>query len=297
MSQEAIPNVYNFPFGECGIQGRWPSPDPLGPGAFDLADPQSLDRYAYVRNSPTSSTDPSGLLACRGGRCPSWLTGGGGGGLDFNCIWDGVICGIFTGDELLSTGAVGICPTVECGAWATDKKTGKKVYVEYFCGAGGACGYWQPQERFELIEADGQLMTPDQFQAYEAVKVFALFAQVLKTLGINVSSITVRAWTSGLFNTLNIQLRGIVLSPGQLGSLLDASFVKDLLTFNHGGDTSFLQLFDLFSAGHFVADALGVEFHVDPFGALNPAHWPDFAFGIFGQTWNGSYTCTATGCH
>jgi hypothetical protein len=33
----------------------------LGTGAFNLADPQSLDRYAYVRNSPMSLVDPLGL--------------------------------------------------------------------------------------------------------------------------------------------------------------------------------------------------------------------------------------------
>jgi hypothetical protein len=41
--------------------GRWTSSDPLGPGAFNLADPQTLDRYAYVRNSPMSLVDPAGI--------------------------------------------------------------------------------------------------------------------------------------------------------------------------------------------------------------------------------------------
>src|SRR5437016_5799495 len=35
-------------------QGRWFSPDPLG-GV--VGDPQSLNRYAYVWNNPTNSTD------------------------------------------------------------------------------------------------------------------------------------------------------------------------------------------------------------------------------------------------
>jgi RHS repeat-associated protein len=42
-------------------QGRWLSPDPAGLGAVDLTNPQSLNRYAYVRNNPTSLVDPSGL--------------------------------------------------------------------------------------------------------------------------------------------------------------------------------------------------------------------------------------------
>jgi RHS repeat-associated protein len=60
--------------------GRWLSPDPLG---GDPTNPQSLDRYAYVLNSPTSMVDPLGLFApnpC--GFDPSLCAapGGGGGG-------------------------------------------------------------------------------------------------------------------------------------------------------------------------------------------------------------------------
>ncbi len=38
--------------------GRWTSPDPL---AGDITNPQSLNRYAYVMNNPTTLIDPSGL--------------------------------------------------------------------------------------------------------------------------------------------------------------------------------------------------------------------------------------------
>jgi RHS repeat-associated protein len=38
--------------------GRWASPDPL---AGDVSNPQSLNRYAYVMNNPTTLTDPSGM--------------------------------------------------------------------------------------------------------------------------------------------------------------------------------------------------------------------------------------------
>ncbi len=39
-------------------QGRWISPDPM---AGSRADPQSFNKYAYVRNSPLTMTDPLGL--------------------------------------------------------------------------------------------------------------------------------------------------------------------------------------------------------------------------------------------
>jgi hypothetical protein len=44
--------------------GRFMSPDPMG---GHLEDPQTLNRYAYARNNPTSLTDPMGLdsyLSC-----------------------------------------------------------------------------------------------------------------------------------------------------------------------------------------------------------------------------------------
>ena len=47
--------------------GRFMSPDPMG---GHPEDPQTLNRYAYVRNNPTTLTDPTGLdfyLRCSGG--------------------------------------------------------------------------------------------------------------------------------------------------------------------------------------------------------------------------------------
>src|SRR3989442_872619 len=90
-------------------EGRWLSPDPIG---GDISNPQSLNRYAYVLNNPTSLIDPLGLqwitsganpadpcndfqfaishaqcpripspgVWCVGGYCPPFPPGGGGGG-------------------------------------------------------------------------------------------------------------------------------------------------------------------------------------------------------------------------
>jgi RHS repeat-associated protein len=41
-------------------QGRWMSPDPYD-GSYQSGNPQSLNRYSYVMNSPLSFTDQSGL--------------------------------------------------------------------------------------------------------------------------------------------------------------------------------------------------------------------------------------------
>ncbi len=60
--------------------GRFASPDPL---AGSIADPQSLNRYAYVGNDPVDAIDPLGLLdepTCIALGFPT--CGGGGGGED-----------------------------------------------------------------------------------------------------------------------------------------------------------------------------------------------------------------------
>jgi RHS repeat-associated protein len=41
--------------------GRFMTADPLGVGAFNLSNPQSLNRYSYVRNNPVVLIDPLGL--------------------------------------------------------------------------------------------------------------------------------------------------------------------------------------------------------------------------------------------
>ena len=52
IGEGVTPNRY-YP----NYQGRWLSPDPL---AGDISNPQSLNRYTYVLNNPTSLIDPSG---------------------------------------------------------------------------------------------------------------------------------------------------------------------------------------------------------------------------------------------
>lgn len=55
--------------------GRWTSPDPY-PGSMDTGDPQSLNRYAYVRNDPVNMIDPEGLAMCSAeysfSQCGGW---------------------------------------------------------------------------------------------------------------------------------------------------------------------------------------------------------------------------------
>jgi RHS repeat-associated protein len=53
--QYVTPNRHYAPM------GRWLTPDPSGVKAARLDDPQTWNMYAYVRNNPTTLTDPTGL--------------------------------------------------------------------------------------------------------------------------------------------------------------------------------------------------------------------------------------------
>ena len=70
MNQDTASNVYDFPAREYGIQGRWPSPDPAGLAAVNPMDPQTWNRYAYVRNNPLGLIDPLGFDTCPPGSPP-----------------------------------------------------------------------------------------------------------------------------------------------------------------------------------------------------------------------------------
>ncbi|HXN53933.1 MAG TPA: RHS repeat-associated core domain-containing protein [Candidatus Acidoferrum sp.] len=46
------------------VSGGWPSPDPAGLAAVDPSNPQSWNRYPYVKNNPLNRVDPTGLNDC-----------------------------------------------------------------------------------------------------------------------------------------------------------------------------------------------------------------------------------------
>jgi RHS repeat-associated protein len=66
-------------------QGRFTQVDPIGMASSELANPQSLNLYAYVENDPINSTDPLGLdgviWSFLGPFPTGGKNGGGGGGL------------------------------------------------------------------------------------------------------------------------------------------------------------------------------------------------------------------------
>ena len=102
-SEDTLAGLYDFLYRKYSpVHGRWLSPDPSGLAAVNPGDPQTWNRYAYVRNSPLNSTDPLGLDCLEDGDCggdpcgdygcdpgpgdPGCCDGGGGGGT-LNIDW------------------------------------------------------------------------------------------------------------------------------------------------------------------------------------------------------------------
>ena len=80
-------DLWDFPTRELhSTQGRWLSPDPAGLAAVDIRDPQTWNRYSYVRNTPTGLTDPNGLdPQPGGGPCNPYGPGGSYEGSSSSC--------------------------------------------------------------------------------------------------------------------------------------------------------------------------------------------------------------------
>jgi RHS repeat-associated protein len=83
------------------VRGRFLQPDPLGLGAADVTDPQSLNRYNYVRNDPVNSVDPSGLRMSLGPHP-------GLGSMDGNIVIAGLWNEIKDGDMVIDYKFIGV---------------------------------------------------------------------------------------------------------------------------------------------------------------------------------------------
>jgi RHS repeat-associated protein len=113
--QDSVTGLFDFPAREYSNEGRWSSPDPSGLTSFILTDPQSINRYAYTRNTPLSLVDPTGLMEC----VPAGCGGGwGGGGNDLSIIVDGIAMPSYMNGFFLSMLSIGAgfaqCPNNIC---------------------------------------------------------------------------------------------------------------------------------------------------------------------------------------
>jgi RHS repeat-associated protein len=121
--QNTIVGMYDTPNRECDTtSGRWLSPDPLG---GDVTNPQSLNRYAYVLNNPTTLIDPLGLDNIKVYEDASDLINSG-------CTLNGMAmpCGMV--NNAIWSGAAARCPNDDCfGIKATQGPGGSTIFQQW----------------------------------------------------------------------------------------------------------------------------------------------------------------------
>ena len=164
MNQDTVPNLYDFPAREYGTQGRWPSPDPAGLSSVHLRDPQTWNRYAYVRNSPLAIVDPTGEHLFTIQELEAGADLGGGPGSGGWCTIDGAYygCGGPAFGIIPGEGAEVPCPNNICDGFT---KSGQ--YFQFVAGAGGASGYVRFSDIVQgMYEANGTFMSDAQYNAY-----------------------------------------------------------------------------------------------------------------------------------
>jgi RHS repeat-associated protein len=116
---DAESGLHHFLFRQLSTtQGRWATSDPAGLGAVSAADPQTWNRYAYVRSSPASRIDPVGTVDINPGI--SMYLEMGGGGMD--CNMDGLTtpCGVVY--AVLQGGGGVACPYKNCMIITADNR-------------------------------------------------------------------------------------------------------------------------------------------------------------------------------
>jgi RHS repeat-associated protein len=270
--------------------GRWMSPDPL---AGDVTNPQSLNRYTYVLNNPTTLTDPTGLSApwpLSAPGCSSWLPcygsggipgGGGSGSAIFgNDIFD-VISGV-AGYSLVYT-ATGLGFTFDPSSAALSP------FQYQFTGTLYGKSY---NETFATWDAYADWRTGiaalPESQIYQAYMLACAFS----VNGCSGANDTVKVTLGGF--TYNVQLRG---NPLDVSKAQEAGYKDPTNVFHSGNDSWYIGLGGLFGVeeGHVVNNPSGIEAHYDAFGPYNPLHLMDTVAGAFINVPLGSYTCSAVG--
>lgn len=177
----------------------------------------------------------------------------------------------------VAAGAAVQCPGNICEGWASNSE-GQIAYAQFHPTLENANNW--------------QVVSPWIADPSKPPNVgYGLFSTYAATQGLDPNkAYKVNAWYQGF--TLNIEV------PGTQVEVVPSGYVEDPFTFMHNGDTSYLDLWSLFGAGHYVDGANG-GYHVDAFGVLNPLHYADFLAGwITGPGPTMTFTCQVnTGCH
>ena len=271
--------------------GRWLSTDPVGGGTTN---PQSLNRYPYVMNTPLTSTDPLGLTTSSICLSPNHImcnTNPWGdvsmGPYGFpSCTADGIAMPCSMMDTALESGGANQCPNNVCEGWGTNAQG--QVAYEQFQPTITNPNNWTvlsspvPDPSLSIIQINA---------AYQLGCQYATFA-----CGVG-DSVSVRYVGS----TYNVTLNG---NPLDKDAAAEDGYQDPTGSFHNGDSSWYIGLGGLLGIdeGH-VVDATqygGVEAHYDTFGPYNPLHWvlealPSLFINTRGSATPVQYTCSING--
>lgn len=169
-------------------QGRWLSPDPSN-GSYNLVDPQSLNRYAYLNNRVMANVDRQGLDGgCDSDACLSYNGGGSGSGdngsddgddgdfsasFSFSGSWDGFWNDVLTffgfGPGGASPAPPPTVPSVPGNLAGTTQPNNGTPWVDasmYYNGSNGVgSGSWSIVDSSPGLDTDGTVSIPMQWQS------------------------------------------------------------------------------------------------------------------------------------
>jgi RHS repeat-associated protein len=230
--------------------GRMMSSDPLGGHLFD---PQTLNKYSYVRNNPLALVDPTGLdgelhddRSCDPGFCDSWLAAGSAARL---AAWTN---GGNTSDWFGGSGSPGSDLLTDAENWSPfDFEFSGTLYGK---GYSGVFNTWDEYASWRT----GIAALPES-------QTYMVFAALCKNQGCDPNraySVQSQYWAM----VYNVTLNGHQVDK----SNLDAWW-SDPVTFLHGGKPSWYQGYFL-DTPHMIATQQ-MSGHIDPFGPFNPLHY------------------------
>jgi RHS repeat-associated protein len=279
-NSDTTSGVYDFLYRPYSIQGRWPTPDPAGLAAVDPSNPQTWNRYAYVRNNPLNRIDPTGTNDCEEhadceniglglgsiGQPGQDIMGAGAFGDDVpGCgwadFWGGDCAAVWhmldpsgRGQSQLLADEARYASIISTG-W--DPELQRQYYSYSF--AGGCNGALQCQTQLAAIQF-GQQACAGQGTSAVASCIEQVYSQLLlQALDPN---FPLPAGGNYNFSFASIQINGQNVNPNEFGCIFSRCGILDSLDFSHGGgtfhvDTANVWFFPLGTILHTVVDLLG----------------------------------------
>ena len=257
-------------------QGRWLTPDPAGLAAVDPSNPQTWNRYAYVRNNPVSGVDPTGLNDMNFWDSPAWLQ-----------------TGVNTDPSFGPPDPFGAAPSLLNGELRGAEAEAEAAYSPFVLQFGGSLYGKLYQGIFPSWDDYADWRTG--IAALPESQVYAAFSVICQNQGCDPNELVPVTYQHGNM-VYSVQMDCAVNQGCTVATDNLDGFWSDPVTFLHQGNPSWYSGYFLDTPHLIGSDPLGA--HIDPFGPLNPLHYliqmPSMLFPSSG--WQGASCALNGGC-